>query len=234
MAINVNTVYQTVLLILNKEQRGYITPDEFNKIATQVQLQIFQKYFEDLNQASRVPQNDMDYADRVLGIDEKISLFRRTRIVATSNDIGSDVYRLGTVTFRPETLGKVGDAVELQRVQRNEYYNITKSPLTKPTEQFPVYLFQNNEILARPTTINSVDIDFVIRPSDVVWGFTKDQNTQILVYNSNNSTNFQLDQTEQTEVILRILAYAGIVIRDPQIVQAASQAVQAENINERS
>ena len=234
MAINVNTVYQTVLLILNKEQRGYITPDEFNKTATQVQLQIFQKYFEDLNQASRVPQNDMDYADRVLGIDEKISLFRRTRIVATSNDIGSDVYRLGTVTFRPETLGKVGDAVELQRVQRNEYYNITKSPLTKPTEQFPVYLFQNNEILARPTTINSVDIDFVIRPSDVVWGFTKDQNTQILVYNSNTSTNFQLDQTEQTEVILRILAYAGIVIRDPQIVQAASQAVQAENINERS
>ena len=234
MAVNVNTVYQTVLLILNKEQRGYITPDEFNKTATQVQLQIFQKYFEDLNQASRVPQNDMDYADRVLGIDEKISLFRRTRIVATSNDIGSDVYRLGTVTFRPETLGKVGDAVELQRVQRNEYYNITKSPLTKPTEQFPVYLFQNNEILARPTTINSVDIDFVIRPSDVVWGFTKDQNTQILVYNSNTSTNFQLDQTEQTEVILRILAYAGIVIRDPQIVQAASQAVQAENINERS
>ena len=234
MAINVNTVYQTVLLILNKEQRGYITPDEFNKTATQVQLQISQKYFEDLNQASRVPQNDMDYADRVLGIDEKISLFRRTRIVATSNDIGSDVYRLGTVTFRPETLGKVGDAVELQRVQRNEYYNITKSPLTKPTEQFPVYLFQNNEILARPTTINSVDIDFVIRPSDVVWGFTKDQNTQILVYNSNTSTNFQLDQTEQTEVILRILAYAGIVIRDPQIVQAASQAVQAENINAKS
>ena len=40
MAINVNTVYQTVLLILNKEQRGYITPNEFNKIATQVQLEM--------------------------------------------------------------------------------------------------------------------------------------------------------------------------------------------------
>ena len=31
MAINVNTVYTTVLTILNKEQRGYLTPDEFNK-----------------------------------------------------------------------------------------------------------------------------------------------------------------------------------------------------------
>jgi len=30
MAINVDNVYKTVLLILNQEQRGYITPDEFN------------------------------------------------------------------------------------------------------------------------------------------------------------------------------------------------------------
>ena len=46
MAINVNTVYQTVLLILNKEQRGYMTPVEFNKIGGQVQLEIFEKYAE--------------------------------------------------------------------------------------------------------------------------------------------------------------------------------------------
>ena len=39
MAINVDTVYKTVLSILNKEQRGYLTPDEFNKIAKQAQMQ---------------------------------------------------------------------------------------------------------------------------------------------------------------------------------------------------
>ena len=230
MAINVNTVYQTVLLILNKEQRGYMTPDEFNKTATQVQLQIFQKYFEDLNQASRVPQNDMDYADRVLGIDEKISLFRRTVTVNRATDIGSQVYRLGTVTFQPS----IGEAIELERLQRNEYYNITKSPLSRPTEKFPIYLFQDNKIFSYPTTATPLNLDFVTRPNDVVWGFVRDQNTQVLLYNANTSTDFQLDQVEQTEVVLRILSYAGVIIRDPQIVQAASQAVQAENINERS
>ena len=230
MAINVNTVYQTVLLILNKEQRGYMTPDEFNKTATQVQLQIFQKYFEDLNQASRVPQNDMDYADRVLGIDEKISLFRRTVTVNRATDIGSQVYRLGTVTFQPS----IGEAIELERLQRNEYYNITKSPLSRPTEKFPIYLFQDNKIFSYPTTVTPLNLDFVTRPYNVVWGFVRDQNTQVLLYNANISTDFQLDQVEQTEVVLRILSYAGVIIRDPQIVQAASQAVQAENINERS
>ena len=56
MAINVNTVYQTVLLLLNKEQRGYLTPTEFNNIGNQVQLEIFERYFEDMNQQLRVPQ----------------------------------------------------------------------------------------------------------------------------------------------------------------------------------
>ena len=65
MAVNVNTVYRTVLLILNKEQRGYLTPDEFNRTAAQVQLEIFNEYFEDLNQQLRVPGNDSEYSDRI-------------------------------------------------------------------------------------------------------------------------------------------------------------------------
>jgi hypothetical protein len=32
MAISVNAVYRTVLSIMNKEGRGYLTPDQFNKI----------------------------------------------------------------------------------------------------------------------------------------------------------------------------------------------------------
>ena len=45
MAISVDTVYKTVLFILNKEQRGYMTPEEFNKVGAQAQLEIFEKYY---------------------------------------------------------------------------------------------------------------------------------------------------------------------------------------------
>ena len=64
MITNVNTVYTTVLTILNKEQRGYLTPQEFNLFAIQAQQDIFEQYFDDLNQQLRVPQADADYADR--------------------------------------------------------------------------------------------------------------------------------------------------------------------------
>ena len=38
--ININTVYQKVLAIINKENRGYLTPQEFNLFANQAQAEI--------------------------------------------------------------------------------------------------------------------------------------------------------------------------------------------------
>ena len=43
--INVDTVYQKVLTLSNKEQRGYITPQEFNLLADKAQLEIINDYF---------------------------------------------------------------------------------------------------------------------------------------------------------------------------------------------
>ena len=63
--VNVDTVYQRVLALANKEQRGYITPQEFNLFAHQAQMDIFEQYFYDLNQFRRVPGNDSKYADMV-------------------------------------------------------------------------------------------------------------------------------------------------------------------------
>ena len=38
--VNIDNVYQKVLVLANKEQRGYITPQEFNLFANQAQLEI--------------------------------------------------------------------------------------------------------------------------------------------------------------------------------------------------
>ena len=65
MAISIDEVYQTVLALANKEQRGYITPQEFNLFANQAQMEIFEQYFYDLNQFKRVPGNSSGYADMV-------------------------------------------------------------------------------------------------------------------------------------------------------------------------
>ena len=110
MAINVDTIYRTVLLIVNKEQRGYLTPDEFNKTATQVQLEIFDEYFEDLNQQIRLPENDSEYANRNKNLQEKISIFQADG-PCTWNNLGGyfDVPSTSNVSIS-ETITSIGSS----------------------------------------------------------------------------------------------------------------------------
>jgi hypothetical protein len=45
----INEVRNTVLALLNKNNNGYLTPEEFNLLAKQAQLEIFEEYFYDYN-----------------------------------------------------------------------------------------------------------------------------------------------------------------------------------------
>ena len=148
----------------------------------------------------------------------------------TSNQVY--FYRLGTITYQP----KAGYPVELQRLQRNDFYNIDKSPLTRPTKDFPCYLYEGNRLYVKPSAIidaGDIEASILRKPKDVVWAFTTGGSNQYL-WDFTNSTNFELEQSEQVNVILRILQYSGIVIRDPQIIQAASAEVAQNEANKKS
>ncbi len=227
--VNVNTVYQTVLLILNQQQRGYITPDEFNKIATQAQLTMFEAYASDLNQQYRLPSNDTEYSDRVKNIEQKLQFFQRTGATAYVGPhftlTPTDIYRLGSVYYNGEEL--------TQYSQRNEITQLLLSPLTKPTTDFPVYLYEQDLLYLYPTTIQTgVTISYLKKPADINWGYSVGALGQFL-YNSAGSVDFELSVTEQTNVVTRILAYAGVIINDPTIIQVAAQEIAQEEQNSK-
>lgn len=265
MAINVDTVYRTVLLVLNKENRGYITPDEFNKTATQVQLDIFEQYFDDLNQQLRVPQQGSDYADRQKAIEQKLAPFKgygpcsytgtsspvsvdddtfsipvtdgRGNVVENageepSSDTKVAFYKLGTVFYEnSNTLTS-----EVQLVTREEYNSFNKSDLTTPSVYSPIFMYEDYRLKVAPATITSgLYASFIRKPRNVVWDFQIDSsNNNAYSWEEESSTNFELLQSEQTEVIVKILLYSGVVIKDYQVVQLAAQSVGAKEINQKS
>ena len=247
MAINVDTVYKTVLSILNKEQRGYMTPDEFNKVATQVQLEIFESYFDDLNQQLRVPQANTEYADRQKNIDSLLSIFKTAgacTYVAPYYTVPSNLHKLGTVIYK--------DEIEVERVQKDQLLYLNLSPITKPSKQFPVYLYENatlGTVGTTPTlpriyvypidiTGNVISASYIRKPNNVIWGYTGiggvAWTSGPYIYSAANSVQFDLDPSEQTNVITKILLYAGVIIRDPEIIQIAAQKSQAEEINSKN
>lgn len=239
MAVSVDTVYRTVLLILNKEQRGYITPDEFNKTAAQVQIEIFNKYFDDLNQLLKIKQNDLDYANKVDLLDQKIAIFKVGDISLGSGALG--VFALPTSPGVRELGTVIYDEIEIQRLQRTEFYNINKSDLTKPSKNYPIYLYEDNKIKVYPITITTgVYVNYIRNIVDPKWNFTTStaSNYQYVFTPTSSSidpsVDFELHISEQTNIITRILMYSGVIIQNPDIVQVAAAQVQAEQINSKA
>ena len=252
MAINVNTVYTTVLSILNKEQRGYLTPYEFNQIATQVQLEIFEKFFEDYNQYLRMPKTDVDYASRMEHIYEEFQLFIESNSASGVNGHiytqpiqgtpanASAVHRLGSVNYN---LGK--GSPEIQLVGKRDYTQQILSPLTQPSSDFPIGTYTQNKITVYPASTGTPDVtdvtfNYIRKPKDVVWAYSlgslgqyvyEPTNTGTGIIPTTGSVNFEISESQQTEVILEVLKYAGVIIRDPQIVQAAAGELAANEAN---
>ena len=350
MAINVNTVYTTVLTILNKEQRGYLTPFEFNNIANQVQLQIFEKFFEDYNQYIRMPKTDVEFASRMDHIYEEFQTFMNsagasaigtpsselsfTNVTAYSEP--TDTHRMGSILYNASV-----NRPEIELVNKREFTQQILSPLTKPTINFPIGVYQQNKVTVYPGTVatpttSDVLFNYIRKPLDPKWGYitgsvgqyvydpspqfslvpsrdivssvstnstgitnatytatvgttngvttdgagtgltlsivvTGNTITSVVVSSSavgqgfksgdsititsalltgaNNSViitiqdadinsantalsqQFEISDSQQTEVILEILKYAGLIIRDPQVIQAASQELAQEEVN---
>ena len=234
--VNIDTVYQNVLALANKEQRGYITPQEFNLFADQAQVEILEQYFYDMNQFGRIHGNDTEYSDMLNLLNEKISVFERTANVSGGSNpftINPSIqfqapYRLGTVIYHNGSI-QVKDHVEIEKVEQHELLPILSSPLTAPTTNRPIYTRDNvNTITVYPNTIDNkyihnrqVFCNYIKKPSKVEWGY--DVIAEKALYNASKSENFELHAAEEVKLVYRILELASIIMNKPGLVGIASQ-----------
>ena len=107
----INTVRATVLSIANKNNFGYITPNDFNLYAKQAQLDIFEDYFYQYN-SQTVKQNarvsGSGYADVLKGIEEVVDSFSSTRALLNSGlsnyQLPEDYYLMNKINYYPNLI----------------------------------------------------------------------------------------------------------------------------------
>lgn len=246
MAISVDKVYKTVLFILNKEQRGYVTPAEFNSIAEQVQFQIFESYFPDGNQQYRKnqqnAQNDTEFFDMFKDISYKLYPFEKeigfvfnTQADGFTQVGGDSIYKIGDVLSKYEDVNPSVTSIT-QLTSKSDFSKILRSKLTAPNKKNPLFYttnLNNSLVLKVSPKPNTLNVNILTLPAPPVWAFTIGTLGQY-IYNLNSSTQFTLDISEQTSLIINILKYFGIVINDPTIIQVAEQEAQSVEINEKS
>ena len=216
--VNIDDVYQKVLVFANKEQRGYITPQEFNLFANQAQREIFEQYFYDLNQFSRIHGDSGEYSDIIHNINEKIAIFEKTSSFTggSFDGVASSLYRLGTVIYEHNTLGNI----EVEEVQQNEILYINASPLTKPTLNKPVYVrLGADTISVFPSTIEDVICTYIKAPTTPKWGYFVIGNKALHDSSLTKTTHFELHQSEESELVYKILKFAGLSMKKDDVAK---------------
>ena len=227
--VNIDTVYQRVLALANKEQRGYITPQEFNLFANQAQMDIFEQYFYDINQFGRIPGNDKLYSDPLDILQDKLETFHRTGTLGGSDN----VYSLTSSHYR--TIQVLTDyGVEVEKTTHRDAQNALRSPLTAPTKSRPIYYLRNQNIYILPEAIDAADsidgqLHYYKKPTTVQWNGYETPLGQL--YNENESTNFELHPSEEPNLVLNILKLAGIAMKDASLYQLGA-AEEAKDIQQ--
>jgi len=234
--IAINNVYKTILSIINKEQRGFLPPNQFNKIAKQAQLDLLDKSFYEYNRFLNNKKNkrvNSGYADIPQKIKEKIDVFYKidTETIASEQIVlNTDIYKIINI-LSSDTL--------LEEINPVELPYIKSSPLTNPTADFPAYYPNATSVDGAitmnilPTTLTGIlTVHYIKTPTDPEWKFTYDNSTEQYEY-SGSSVNFELHPSEEVDLIIKILAYTGVIIKDPTVVKSASDS-EMLNINKEN
>ena len=233
MAVNIDTVYQKVLVFANKEQRGYITPQEFNLFANQAQTEILNQYFYDVNQFGRLSGNDTEYSDMLSLLQEKLSELEVRLLTQPVPVSGIFDHRAIVDLYKIGTLVNSENGQEIEQVNNNELHHMLSGPLTSPTFKRPVFVNRVDGLNIYPTSVSAVDISYTMTPPLPSWGYIVVDGKALFDDDPLRTTNFALHASEETELVYKILKYAGISMKRDDITTAAQGLDSLQNQQEK-
>ena len=236
----INSVRNTVLSILNKNNYGYISPSDFNLFAKQAQLDIFDDYFYQYNSLINKENARMigtGYADIRKGYEEVINLFsvtntltqdtNNTYFLPSQTTTADDYYLINKVLVYSNNLLQ-GEA---EKVTHSKINLLSSSWLTTPSLTYPAYTQQGGIITLYPTSIvgaTDIQAQYIRYPKPPKWTYlTVSSGDPVFNQSASDYQDFELSPDDETSLVFKILQYAGMSIRE---ISAAEFGVQQENM----
>lgn len=124
---------------------------------------------------------------------------------------------------------------EIERMSQKKINSLISSTLTRPTLDFPVYSVNGNNAMVYPVSIataanpqggnnyNYVYCQYIRYPKDPKWTFQNITGGEpVFDQSQSDYQDFELPQDLYTDLVLKILQYSGVSIREIDVVNYAS------------
>lgn len=214
----INSVRATVMSAANKNNFGYITPEDFNLFAKQAQLSIFEDYFYQYNLwiiKQNARQSGSGLADIVRNVENVIDglsvVGSLANVPTTSNfTIPENCYFINSLRYGNK---------EIDKVTADKILYLNSSNLTAPSALYPAYVLNDSLATVYPTTISSgVSLQYIRYPKDPKWTYTNIVGGEPLFDQSaSDYQDFELPLTDEPLLVDKILQFAGLSIREADV-----------------
>lgn len=235
----IDSVRSTVLHVLNKDNRGFLSPDEFNKFANLAQLEIFEEYFYELSHNKNKLYNRLhnsEHADIPKRLDEIIDSFALTKpLLYNAITEKHEPPGVGTNVNEPPVY-KVNEVYNtnndiVNKVTQTQVISLQKSSIIRPSSTNQVYVEDKDGYKIYPaTTSSSYLVDYIRYPFAPKWTYTMVGSTPMFDSTKADYQDFEIPGYEFQKLVVRILKYAGVSIREQDVVAVA---FNEENIDKQ-
>ena len=229
----INFIRNIVMFVLNKENRGYLTPVQFNSYARLAQQTVFDNMFvkyrnHSINKDRRA--HALEFGDEKKKIKEDIERFMKEE----------QLFELDGYFIMPEdcyyTLQLIwNDSVEIEEAEKNKMLTyLQNSTLAAPSRCYPVYSKYYDKYLIKPETIiDCVTAVYVRKLKDPKWTYETVQRNPVFNPSDVSYQDFELQEDYANDIIAEILKLAGLQLQDQQVLQASLAYEQNMMVKEK-
>jgi len=215
--MNVNQVYQLIQYIINKQQTGDLSPDEFNLIMPQAE----RSYLAFLLGSPEQYQYGRQVARIELGMNQPIMQRLTPFIQAPVTLSVSSGVAAYPADFEAAVAMYTSDDKRVRFVQQDSLYSY-KNSVIDPVATNPIYLIQSNGFLFYPNSISNPKLSYVRTPNYMQWGYTLDGDGRP-VYNSGTSVQPEWYDVDIMQIIARALPMISVNLQANDIAAYAAQ-----------
>mgnify|MGYP004452348149 FL=1 len=247
--MTIDEIYRLVQTFANKEQRGFITPSDFNLLAKQAELELINKRLDVLQNKSQAKKMSGLIEESLTPemAEQDLASFLALKKYTTSSVLVSGGYSESEITIDSNTvlikeifilpdenLG-INSNIPLEIVKPEDINKILRSSLVKPSMDYPIGLMsgsvsrRNLKIKIFPDNIKRVMVyGYMIPSTSPNWFYVTVAGKP--VHDPSNSTQFKLPSRTHGEIVVKILEYLGVNLRESSLVEyAQSNEIKADS-----
>lgn len=210
--INIDSLYRSVQHFANKEQRGFISPSQFNDFVNRAVMESFMQKSQVFQSTQKISDDLRPFIKRVpLDVNAEGQVLYPEDYVHLSSIKYVKVTQVGKQTVKKP--------IELIPLDDNELGYRLNSRIVEPTRDYPIMVYYDGFIQVYPIDLQRVELTYLRTPAQAVWAFTIVNGRP--AYDAANSVDVEFPFEVYNELMVKILSYVGINLREAALVQYA-------------